>query len=145
MHTPVTDDRIWINGRRAAPVVDVANAAYSAMLRCLVALYDTPSHDGERRQALLGAALSCMKVVTTLGSCLTELPAQDAEASPRAGMSFAMLRATEGLVSDGAPAMLAERLSEIGTRIPDLGLRDSSATGCVSDLLGAADALRRTK
>ena len=145
MHAPVTDDRIWINGRQAAPVIDAANAAYSAMLRCLVELYETSSLDGERREALLGAALSCMKVVTTLGSCLTEIPAADAGPSPRAGMSFAMLRAIEGPLSDRALPALAERLSEIARRIPDLRVRDSSAARCASDLLEAAEALRGAK
>lgn len=101
MHAPVAEGRVWINGRRAAPVIDAANAAYCAMLRCLAQLYDTAVLHGERRQALLSAALSGMKTVTALGSCLTVLPAHDEGPSPRAGMSFFNVREPDAF----APAL----------------------------------------
>ncbi|HYF21240.1 MAG TPA: ferritin-like protein [Ramlibacter sp.] len=121
MHEPMAEDRVWVDGARAAPMLDLANATYSAMLRCLAQLYETSARHPERRQALLGAALSCMKAVTAFGSALTELPARDGDPSPRAGMSFAMLRAVEGPLPDQAMTALAERMAEIAARVPALG------------------------
>jgi hypothetical protein len=124
-------------------VLDAANAAYAAMLRCLVQLYETPVVRASERQALLAAAMACMKVMTVLGTHLTELPAADGAASPRAGMSFAMLRATEGPVTDTALPALAERLVEIAERVPTLGLADAPAAAAAGELGRAAEALRR--
>lgn len=145
MHEPMAKDRVWIEGRQAAPVIDTANAAYAAMLRCLTQLYDTPALHAERRQALLGGALAGMKAMTALGSFLTELPASDAAALPRAGMSFAMLRATEGPVADKALPMLAERLMEIAARVPALGLREQVGGPLAAGLMEAAQALQQAK
>lgn len=142
MHAPVSPERVWIEGGRAARVMDAANAAYSAMLRCLAQLYETAPAD--RREALLSAALSCMKAVTALGSALTELPASDAAASPRAGMSFAMLRAVEGPLADGALPMLAERLSEIAARVPALPVAGALEAAAAA-LAAAAEGLRKVK
>ncbi|MEJ7930169.1 ferritin-like protein [Ramlibacter sp. AN1015] len=143
MHAPVVDGRVWIENRQAAHVVDAANGAYSTMLRCLAQLYETPAPRAEQRRSLLGAALSCMKAVTALGSALTELPARDEEGAPRAGMSFAMLRAIEGPLPERALSMLAERLSDIAARVATLGAPGSvEATG--SALADAAEALRRS-
>jgi hypothetical protein len=144
MHEPVAQERTWIIGRQAAPVIDAANATYSAMLRCLVQLYDTPAVSGARRQALLGAALSCMKGIASLGSSLTELQAGDAS-SLRAGMSFAMLRAVEGPVPDTALQALSERLTDIAHRILELGLGNAAVTASATDLLTAAEALRKAR
>jgi len=142
MHAPVAEGRVWVSGKQATPVIDAANAAYSAMLRCLNQLYETPALQGERRQALLGAALSCMKAVNVLGTGLTELPARDEEGSPRAGMSFALLRATEGPLSERALAILAERLSEIASRVATLE-GPASMTEAREALSYAAKALRK--
>lgn len=142
MHAPVTSERVWVNGTRAAPVMDAANAAYSAMLRCLAQLFETAAP--ERREALLLAALSCMKGVTALGSALTELPASDDAGSPRAGMSFAMLRAIEGPLPDRALPTLAERLSEIAVRVPAL-LAPGALDAAAAALTTAAEVLRKVK
>ncbi|MBI2768001.1 MAG: ferritin-like protein [Burkholderiales bacterium] len=143
MHAPVSDNRVWVNGRQSAPVIDAANATYSAMLRCLAQLYETMASEGEEREALLGAALSCMKAVTALGSWLTELPARDEDPTPRAGMSFAMLRAIEGPIPARAMLTLAERLSEIAARVPMLGNPPGAVAELQEALSKAADGLRR--
>jgi hypothetical protein len=143
MHAPVAEDRVWVQGAKAAPVMDAANAAYCAMLRCLSQLYDTPARDAPKREALLSAALGCMKAVTLLGSSLTELPANDERATPRAGMSFAMLRAIEGLLPYPALPALAERLALIAARLPSLPIAPDASADAAAALSQGAGALRR--
>ncbi|HEX2547008.1 MAG TPA: ferritin-like protein [Ramlibacter sp.] len=145
MHAPVADDRVWIQGAKAGPVIDAANAAYCAMLRCLSQLYDTPSRDSARREALLSAALGCMKAVTSLGSCLTELPANDGADAPRAGMSFAMLRATEGLLPEAALPAVAGQLALIAVRLPSLATGPGALADAAAALTEGAEALRRAR
>lgn len=145
MHAPVAEDRVWIDGAQAAPVLDAANAAYAAMLRCLGQLYDTPAEKADLRQALLQAALCCMHTVSALGPALTELPARDRAPSPSAGISFAVLRAIEGPLAQGALPMLAERLHEIAARILALGLDAAIVRRTASGLQSAAGALGRAE
>jgi hypothetical protein len=83
-----------------------------------------------------------MKAVTALGSCLTELPANGHAEAPRAGMSFAMLRAVEGLLPDLALPALAERLTEIAARLPSLQAGPGVLTDAGAALCEAAAALR---
>jgi hypothetical protein len=142
MHAAVEEDRVHITGARAAPVIDAANAAYSLMLRCLARLYEVPSSRADLRQALLSAAMASMKAVSGLGTALTTLPARDGEDSPRGGMSFAMLRSTEGPLSGQAISSLVERLGEIAARLRELDLPEQVARPAAQALSAAAGRLK---
>jgi hypothetical protein len=143
MHPPQHEDRVHVNGRRAAPVLDAANATYSVMLRCLAQLYEVPTGRAGQRQALLGASLAAMKVLGLLATELTTLPAQDGGAV-HAGVSFAMLRSTEGLVTGAAArAVLLERFGEITARLPSLGVAAAAIQPMVAALNAAMAALER--
>ena len=91
------------------------------MLRCLVELYDTAA--AVQREALLGAAFGLMKVLGEMGSALTRLPAADAPGSPHAGMSFAMMRSTEGY-APGVEALplLVQRFIDLEANVDGLKL-----------------------
>lgn len=59
-----------------------------------------------------------------LSDALTKLPA--AVDGPRAGVTFAMLRSTEGLAPGvDALGVLVDRLADIGKRLPELGLSEA--------------------
>ena len=128
----------------ASPVIDAANATYWAMLRCLAQVYETPATSAGARQALLSAALACMQATTALGSLLTELPARDFEGSARAGMSFAMPRATETLLPGQALPALTERLAEIAGAVGGLSTEGPEAGKAAAGLAKALEALKRT-
>lgn len=143
MHVPTAQERVWVESVEAAPLIDAANAAYSAMLRCLGQPYETPARREETRKALLGGALSSMKAASFMGSALTQLRATDENRSPRAEMSFAVPRAIEGALPDVALPALAERLSGIAVRAGDLGTTHPDLRAVAQALREAAEMLRR--
>ena len=121
MRRPQASGRIHVTGAAAAPLLDAANAVYSLMLRCLVELYD--SADPVRREALLGAAFGLMRVLGEMASALTRLPAADSPASPHAGLTFAMMRSTEGYAPGVEPLpLLVQRFADIESHLGDLDL-----------------------
>ncbi len=132
MRRPLADDRLHVSDPAAAPILDAANAVYSAMLRCLVAVYDTPQNDAGndgRRAALLAGAFGAMKVLRQLSDVLTTLPA-NADAAARAGVTFAMLRSTEGLAPGvDVVQILAQRFERIRKQLPQLALPEATARG----------------
>jgi hypothetical protein len=140
MRLPMARGRVHITGRAAAPILDAANAVYSLMLRCLVAVYDTPGARTGPRKALLSCATGLMKALARLSSVLTTLPATDDDDRSKAGVSFAMLRSTEGFAPGVDPALvLEERFSHIVGYLPDLHLPE---VDCV-DLLSLMCALQK--
>jgi hypothetical protein len=121
MRRPQASDRVHVTGAAAAPLLDAANAVYSLMLRCLVELYD--SADPGRREALLGGAFALMQVLGEMGSALTRLPASDAPDAPHAGLTFAMMRSTEGFAPGVEPLpLVAQRFADIESHLDDLQL-----------------------
>jgi hypothetical protein len=86
-----------------------------------------------------------MKAVTALGSALTELPAGTEDGSPRAGMSFAVPRAMEGLLPELALATLAERLSGIAGRVEEFSGGRPALRDAVQGLRECADALLQAR
>ena len=138
MHPPQGTGRVHVTGMQAAPLLDAANATYSALLRCLAQLYEVPAARHAERRALLGAAVAAMKVLSGLGVALTALPAQDEPGAPHAGVSFAVLRSTEGLMPDAAAGVLAERLRQIAGHLPQTALGDNA--GALAAQLEAAAA-----
>ena len=141
MRAPMADDRVHVTGAAAAPVLDAANAVYSLMLRCLAAVYDTPWRDGAGRKALLGAATGLMKLLRELSDVLTTLPAQDGGALC-AGVSFAMLRSTEGLVAGiDVRRVVSARLRDIAAQLPALALPPEVAARMGERLAGLIETM----
>lgn len=135
MRRPMSDDRVHIAHRSAAAVLDAANAVYSLMLRCLTAVYDTGSEASSRqREALLGCAIGLMKLLGQLSEVLTSLPASEPD-GVRAGVTFAMLRSTEGLAPGvDVGRVLRQRFERIEQQIPRLDLPAALATDLVAQL-----------
>jgi hypothetical protein len=143
MHAPVSTDRVHVTDTAAAAVLDAANAAYCAMLRLLGRCYQVPWAAGGEREATLSGAIACMKAVTGLGTALTHMPAQAGGAGPRAGMSFAVLRSTEGFFDVQAAPALAQGLADIARGIGGLPIDDALAQSLANSLAQAADELAR--
>ena len=122
MRRPVAAERVHVTDATAAPILDAANAVYSLMLRCLSAVYDTSTREATRRSALLGCATGLMTALAELSDVLTRLPAAS-DGGVRAGVTFAMLRSTEGLVPGvDVGFVLAQRFERIRSEIPRLAL-----------------------
>ena len=122
MHAPVSGGRTHIVQPDASRVTDAANAAYGLMLRFLSRTLETPWTKTALRKCLLDGSVCAMKVVALLGKAVTTLDAATA-GGPKAGMSFAMQRVTEGALRDeDAVSLLVERAQELVDVIPELPL-----------------------
>jgi hypothetical protein len=75
------------------------------------------------RDAALGAALKSMRALSILGLQLAALPASRSDGSgPRAGISFAMMRCSEGLGASGMLDLPRERARELEEHVDALPL-----------------------
>ena len=112
-HPPTPEDKVWIDLRPAADLLDLVNAAYNQMLRLLLQAY-AETRGVEHQRALVDAGIDIMFVVTRVASALTRLPASSEHPGCTAGMSFATLRNYSALSPCAASdRVLCERLEEI--------------------------------
>jgi hypothetical protein len=134
MRRPMVADRVHVTDPAAAPVLDAANAVYSLMLRCLTAVYDTPSRHADCRATLLASATGLMKLLAAISDELTQLPANGVD-GVNAGVTFTMLRSTEGLAPGvDVMAMLVERFAHIRAQLPHLALSRATVASLVAQL-----------
>jgi hypothetical protein len=145
MRFPVAAARTHVTHADASAVLDAANGLYALMLRCLAQCYETPWADTDARAAIVSATFRTMRAFAGVASDLTAMPACADADGERAGVSFSMLRSTEG-PARGADGWLAlsERLREIRARVPALPLPDRALRrlevdlACVAECLAAA-------
>lgn len=117
---PTPEGRVWIEAEDAALVVDLANALYLQMLRCLTQAF---GYSGGRaaQGALIDAAIDVMFAISPTAAYATTLPAGPDSPGCNAGMSFAMTRALAPLPMGQAEwAMLNERFGEIAMQAASL-------------------------
>ena len=102
----------YVDCPATAPVMDLANAIYAAMLRALAQGFDET--DPGRKRSLLEAAAQTMTALTPVARHLTTLPAHADDSGINAGMSFAMLRAASALPNgEAGVGIVAERYREL--------------------------------
>lgn len=131
--------KTYIDHPATAPVMDLANAIYAAMLRSLVQGF--AETDPARKRLCIDAAIDSMFGLVPVAEHLTTLPACLAKDDRRAGMSFAMLRDVAPLAPGaGAVQVLAERYGELAghareTLPPLLAERVASALAGIAEKL----------
>lgn len=120
---PQPRDKVFVDAPEAAVGMDLANAVYGLMLRCLGQCY--VHRDKRVRRLLADTATRLMFAVVPLAEWLTTRPASPGHPGLTAGMSFAMLRDVAPLPrGPGALAFLAERLADLAetaTTVADAG------------------------
>ena len=121
-HRPVADNpvmrkgpdrgHLWVDAPEAAAVMDLANAIYNIMLRCLAQGFS--EGDTRRKRVFIDVAIDGMFALSPVASYLTKLKASTTVDDVTAGMSFATLRDVTPL-PEGRPALafIAERLEEL--------------------------------
>jgi CDGSH-type Zn-finger protein/uncharacterized Fe-S cluster protein YjdI len=136
--------KTYIDHPGTAPVMDLANAIYAAMLRSLVQGF--AETDPARKRLCIDAAIDSMFGLVPVAEHLTTLPACAAEDGRTAGMSFAMLRDVAPFAPGAAAiAVLAERFGELaahaGTMLPaPLAERVAGPLSAVADKLAGRSA-----
>jgi CDGSH-type Zn-finger protein/uncharacterized Fe-S cluster protein YjdI len=132
-HPPTPEDKVWVELRPAADLLDLVNAAYTHMLRLLMQAYAETRGVGPQR-ALVEAGTDLMFVISKVATALTLLPANAAQPDCTAGMSFATVRGYSALPACAASdRVLVERFGEIG----------AAAARLAADLPGGNDVAKQ--
>jgi CDGSH-type Zn-finger protein/uncharacterized Fe-S cluster protein YjdI len=125
-HNPVLrrplrpEGRVWLENETAAKTVDLANSAYSLMVRLLGYSYLVPRPAAEKA-LVVELAMDLMRAVTPLGERAARLPAGPSNPDCHAGMSFTTLRDAGAFPpSAGARHAFVERLGELTTAAREL-------------------------
>ena len=93
MRTPLDPaHRVLIDDLHSARVLDIANALYTHMLRCLVQAYGRGAEDEAGKRLFVDAAIDLMEALNQLGPHLASLPAGPSHPGVNAGVTFTMLR-----------------------------------------------------
>jgi CDGSH-type Zn-finger protein/uncharacterized Fe-S cluster protein YjdI len=116
MRRPVFDvaHRVWVDSPEAANVLDLANAVYGHMLRCLVQAFGRGPEEVAVKSMFVGTGIDLMFVLAPLAEHLASLPASAAHPGINAGMTFSTLRDVAKLPhGPGEKRIMAERLHEM--------------------------------
>ncbi len=88
-HPPFPEGRVWVSREDARGVIDLGNATYNHMLRCLSQGF--AATDPAEKKLMVNTAIDLMMAVVPLGQELARMKANDEDAC-NAGLSFATLR-----------------------------------------------------
>lgn len=106
--------RVHVDLPEAAHVLDMANALYGHMLRCVVQAYGRGPDGVAEKRVFANMAIDVMFAVDALASHLVTLPASHAHPGVNAGMTFTMLRDVAKIPHGGSERrFMAERLLDI--------------------------------
>ncbi len=107
-------NRVHVNSREAAPILDLANSLYGHMLRCLVQAFGRGAGEAEDKRFFVNMAIDLMELLPPVGSYLASLPANPDRPGVNAGVTFSTLRDTARLPhGTSEKRMMAERVAEI--------------------------------
>lgn len=110
-HPPFPEGRVWVSRDDARGVIDLGNAVYNHMLRCLSQGF--AATDLGEKKLMVNAAIDLMMAVVPLGQELARMKAND-EDDCNAGLSFATLR------NPGVPKSHPNVVRGLGTRAAEL-------------------------
>jgi hypothetical protein len=112
---PEPEGKVFIDAEPAARVLDLANAVYGMLLRCLVQAYSKSATSARsEKERMLSAAIDLMHVLSIVAKTLAKLPAVRGHQGVNAGMTFTVLRGVEPFI-DGDPEtmLILERLHQL--------------------------------
>jgi CDGSH-type Zn-finger protein/uncharacterized Fe-S cluster protein YjdI len=110
---PRPEGRVWLETESASATVDVANAAYSLMLRLLAYSYAVAAPHPDKTLAV-DLATGLMRAMAQFGEHAARLPAGPSNPHCNAGMSFTSLRDAAAFPpGPAARRFFMERLSEL--------------------------------
>jgi CDGSH-type Zn-finger protein/uncharacterized Fe-S cluster protein YjdI len=136
MRRPVFDveHRVYVDSAEAAHALDLANALYGHMLRCLVQAFGRGPGGVADKQTFVGLAIDTMFAMASVAEHLATLPASRHHPGVHAGMTFSTLRDVARLPQGpGEMRLMAERLHEMSEHAaqlfpaphPLVGLKDT--------------------
>jgi CDGSH-type Zn-finger protein/uncharacterized Fe-S cluster protein YjdI len=113
------ESRVHIDQPEAAAAVDVGNALYGVMLRCLA--QSMGRSEPASKRMLLDCGIDSMFAMAPVAEHLATLPANEKHPGVTAGLTFTMLRDVGRMPEgDGEIRFLRERLGQIATRAREI-------------------------
>jgi CDGSH-type Zn-finger protein/uncharacterized Fe-S cluster protein YjdI len=132
---PDPTGKLFVDAPDAARLLDLGNAQYGLMLRCLAQAFGRPG-GAEPKRVLIDAAIELMYALVPIAEHLTRTAASPLHPGLTAGLSFAMLRNVARAPQGGSEwRLLSERIGEIAYAAESL-----SSSGAF--LIDAADRLK---
>jgi CDGSH-type Zn-finger protein/uncharacterized Fe-S cluster protein YjdI len=89
---PEPDGKVHLKKPETRPLLDLGNAAYALMLRCLDRAYGEREDGAAEKRVLVQASFELMQIMRMAGEQLTMLPANDDFPGVNAGLTFTMSR-----------------------------------------------------
>jgi CDGSH-type Zn-finger protein/uncharacterized Fe-S cluster protein YjdI len=89
---PIAEGRVHVAVAETARVLDIGNAAYGLMLRCLMGAFGQKQATDVQRRLLYGTAMELMHAVVPVAEQLARMPATVGQAEPTAGLTFTLPR-----------------------------------------------------
>jgi CDGSH-type Zn-finger protein/uncharacterized Fe-S cluster protein YjdI len=118
---PRPEGRVWIENAEASAIVDLANAAYSLMLRLFAYTYVCRG-PSEEKSLTAGLAIGLMRAIAPLAERAARLPAGPSNPDCHAGISFTTLRDASPLPQGrSARLFFIERLTQLAHAAAVLG------------------------
>jgi hypothetical protein len=112
---PEPEGKIFVDAPDAARALDLGNALYNLLLRCLVQAFGRREAGRVSHQRrYFDAAFPLMHAVSIVADALVQMPASASHPGTNAGLSFTILRSVEPLLAGPAEAvLLQERVHEL--------------------------------
>jgi hypothetical protein len=112
---PEPDGKIFVDTPVAAKVLDLGNALYNLLLRCLVQAFGRQgAAQAVNQRRYFDAAFPLMHALSLAAEALVQLPASASHPGTNAGLSFTILRSVEPLLAGRAETLLLqERVREL--------------------------------
>ena len=139
---PTPDGKVHVNHPESAPLLDLANALYTASLRCLLQGFSSSDRPGKAQW--LSTSFALMRALVPLGQGLAARPANADAPGVNAGLTFTSLRTLAYLPEPAARPFVAARLDELCQRARQLSAHTDGALVAVpwANLLRTLEAQR---
>jgi hypothetical protein len=136
---PEPEGKVFIDAEPAAKVLDLANAVYGMLLRCLVQAYSKSASAAiSEKERMLSTAIDLMHVLGIVAKTLATLPATRDHQGINAGMTFTVLRGVEPFINGDPETMLIlERLYQLAkgaTRVEHVSTEIAQASNKLATL-----------
>jgi CDGSH-type Zn-finger protein/uncharacterized Fe-S cluster protein YjdI len=132
---PRPEGRVWLEDPQASRVVDLANAAYTLMLRLFAYAYSLRSPSDEK-SLVVDVGISLMRAIAPLAEHAARLPAGPSNPGCNAGVSFTVLRDSAAFPPGrGARRFFVERFDELAAVGAELAVEGNARVQAAAEQL----------
>ena len=110
---PTPEGKVHVDAPETARLLDLGNAAYGLMLRCLMGAFGQPAASQSLRRSLYDAAIDLMHAIVPVAEQVARLPATTRSPTPTAGLTFTLPRSITPISDARLLRIIAERADEI--------------------------------